>query len=94
MNIPEKTKKAEEEGTMSASKPKVRRVESDEDDSHFECYNKSDTKPVQVENDKEFTEESPALALAPNKCEERYLHIHNNVETIGGNSSFIVRKPN
>ena len=39
----EKTKKAEEEGTICPSKPEIRKVESEKDDSDFECYNKSGT---------------------------------------------------
>ena len=38
--------------TTSASKPKVRKVESDEDNSDFECYIKSDGKQVHVDIDK------------------------------------------
>ena len=71
MSASEKPRKAEEEGTISTSKPKVRKVESDEYDSYFESYIKSDDKPVHVDIDKEVTEVGPALALLPNKSEKR-----------------------
>ena len=57
-------------GTISASKPKDGKVESGEDDSDSECYNKSDRKPVPVDIDKEVSEEGLALALLPNKSGE------------------------
>ena len=41
VNASEKTKKAEKGGTISASQPKVQKVESNEEDSDFDCYNKS-----------------------------------------------------
>ena len=47
----EKAKKVEE-GTISASKPKVQKVESDEDESDFECHGRSDCKPVHVDIEK------------------------------------------
>ena len=74
------------------SKPKVRKVESDEDDSDFECYNKSDGKPVHVDIDKVVTEGGPALALLPNKSEEDERNM--NVETIGGNGIISVCRSN
>ena len=91
MSVSEKTKKAEEEGTISASKRKVRTVESNEDNSDFACYKKFDVKLVHVGIDKEVTEGRPALALLPNKSEEDMI---NNVETMGGNGNFSVRKFN
>ena len=69
MSASEKVKKVEEEKTISASKPKVRKVEGNEDQCDFECYNRSDSKPVHVDIDKEATERL-ALALLPNKSEE------------------------
>ena len=90
MSALEKAQKVEE-GTISASKLKVRMVESDEDDSDLECYNKSDGRLVHVDIDKEVTEREPALALVPNKSEEEN---NNNGETIGGNYNFIVRRSN
>ena len=56
MSASENAKKAKEEGTISTAKPKVRKVESDEDKSGFEGYNKSDDNPVHVDIDKEVTE--------------------------------------
>ena len=67
-------------------------VECDEDKSDFECYNRSDGKPVHVDIDKEVPEEWPALALLPNKSEEE--EINNNGETIGGDGSISVRRSN
>ena len=67
MTASEKSKKAEKGRTISLFKPKVPNVESDEDDSNFECCNKSDGKLVHVEIYKEVTERGPALALLPNK---------------------------
>ena len=55
MSASEKAKIAEKDETISASKLKSWKLESDEDDSDFECYNKSDVKPVHVEIDKEVT---------------------------------------
>ena len=63
-----------EEGTISTSKPKVWKVKSDEDDSDFECYNKSDGQPVHVDIDKEGTGGRPALALLPNKSDEKLIN--------------------
>ena len=78
-----------EEVTISASKPNVWKVESDEDDSNFECYNKFGGKPVHVDIDKEVTEGEPALALLPNKSEKE--EMNNNSETMGGNGDISVR---
>ena len=91
MSASEKAKKTEEEGTISASKPKVRKVKSDEYDSDFECYSKSDGKSVHVDIDKEVTKGGPALALLSNKSEEE---INNTGETMGGNSNISVRRSN
>ena len=54
-----------EEGTIFKPKPKVRKVESKENDSDFEGYDKSAGKPVHVDVDKEVTERrrNPTLAL-------------------------------
>ena len=60
-----------EEGTISEYKPKVRKMESDEDDSDFECYDRSEGKPVHVDIVREITEgNKPTLALLPNRSEE------------------------
>ena len=81
MSASGKTKKTEEEGTISASKPKVRKVESIEDNSDFECYKKSDGKPIHVDIDKEVIEGGPALALLRNNSEEKEINV--NCETRG-----------
>ena len=70
MSASEKATKAEE-GITSVSKPKARKVECDEDDSKFYCYNKSDGKPIHIDIDKEVTERGPALALLPNESKEK-----------------------
>ena len=67
MRASEKAKKAAEERTISASKLKVRIVESDGDHGDFECYNKSDGKLVHVGIDRKVTERGPAPALQLNK---------------------------
>ena len=87
----EKARK-EEERTVSASKAKVRKVESEKEDSGFEYYNKSEGKPIHVDIDKETTEGGPALALLPNRSEED--EINNNVETIGRDGNVSVHKSN
>ena len=92
MSASEKAKRAEEEGTISASKPKVRKKESEEDDNEFECYTKSEGKPVHVDIDKEVTEGREALALLPNKSEEE--EIINDRETMGGDGNISVRRSN
>ena len=53
--VGKKTRKMEEE-IIFESKPKVWKVEMDEEDSDFECYDKSDGKPVHADIDKEVTE--------------------------------------
>ena len=80
-----------EKGTIYASKPEVRKLEYDEEKSNFECYNKSDGKPVQVDIDKEVTEGGPALALLPSKSDEE---IKNNDETMRRNSNNSVCRSN
>ena len=80
------------EGKFSASKPKVWKVESDGEDSDFECYNKSDGTPVYVDIDKVVTEEGPALAILPNISEE--IERKNNGDTMGGNGNISVCKSN
>ena len=92
MSTTEKAKEAEEERTISASKPKVRKVESDEDDSDFECYTKSGGKPVHVHIDKEVTEGGQALVVLPNNSEEE--EIINNGETMGEYCNTSVRRSN
>ena len=70
----EKSKKVEK-GTISASKSKFQKVESDEDDNNFECYKISDGKRVHVDIHKDVTKRRPALASQPNKSEEEEINI-------------------
>ena len=86
-----KTQKVED-GTTSASKPNILKVESKEDYCDSECYNKSDGKPVHVDIDKEVIERGPALALLPNKLEEEELNIKG--KTMGGHGIICVRRSN
>ena len=58
----EKARKVEDRA-ISASKLNVWKVESNEEDSCFECYNKSHGKPLHVDIDKKVTEGGPALSL-------------------------------
>ena len=60
-----------EEGIIHESRPKVRKVDSDGEDSDFECYDQSGGKPVHVDIDKEIAEgNKPTLAKLPNRSEE------------------------
>ena len=59
-----------EEGVISESKLRVRKVESDEEGSDFECYDKSDGKPVHVNIDKDLAVDNSTLSLLPNRSEE------------------------
>ena len=69
-----------EEGTISKSWPKLRKVASDNKDSDYECYDQSEGKPVHVDVDKEKAERNkPTLALLPNRSQED--EIDNNGET-------------
>ena len=79
-----------EEGTISAAEPRVRKVKSDKEDSDFECYSKSDGKPLHGDIDKEATEAVPALTLLPNRPEGEEINI--NVEIMGGNGNISVRR--
>ena len=69
-----------EEGIVSESKPKVRKVNSHEEDSDLECYGRSKGKPENVDIDKEITEgKKPTLALLTDRSEED--KIKNTAET-------------
>ena len=60
-----------EERVISEYKPKVRKIDSDEEDSSFEFYDRSKRKPVHVNIDKEMAEgNKPTLALLLNRSEE------------------------
>ena len=75
------------------SKPKVRKVDSDEEDSDFECYDRSEGKPVNVDVDREITEGSKAtLALLPNRSEED--EKNNNGETRDRDGNINLRRSN
>ena len=56
-----------EEGIISEPKSKIRKVESDKQESDFDCYDKSDGKSVHVNIDKELAIDKPTLALLPNR---------------------------
>ena len=62
----QKTRKMTE-GILSESKPKIEKVESDEEHSDSECYDKSNGKPVHADIDKKVTEEKKPT---PNRSEE------------------------
>ena len=82
-----------EKGIISRSKPKVRKVESDEEDSVCECYDRSDGKPIPVDIDKEATEgNKPTLALVPKTSEED--EINKNGETVDGDNKISLRSSN
>ena len=86
----EKTREMEEV-MISESKSRVRKVESDEENSDFECFDKFDGKLVHVDVDKEITERDPTRALLPNRSEE---DINDNGGTRDGNGNITVRNSN
>ena len=59
-------------------------MEPDKSESHLECYNRSDCKPLHVDFDKEVPEGGPALALLPKKLLEE--ETSSNSETTGGDA--------
>ena len=60
-----------EEGIFSESKPRIREVEWDGEDSDFDFYDKSEGKPLHVDIDKETTEGNKStLTVLPNRSEE------------------------
>ena len=61
------TARLKEEAIFYKSKSNVRKLESDEEESDFECYDKSDGKPVYVGDDKEIAINKPTLALIQNR---------------------------
>ena len=69
-----------EEGIFSKSRPKVRKIASDDEDGDFKFYDRSEAKqPAHVEIEKEVAESNkPTLALLPNRSEED--EINNNGE--------------
>ena len=76
-----------EERTISMSKPKVRKVESAEDDCDFECYSKSDGKSKHVD-----VRNKVIMSTKPNKSEEE--EKGNNGEIMDGNGIFGLRRSN
>ena len=69
-----------EEEVISESRPKVRKVASDDNDKDFECYDRSQGKLAHGDVDKDIAESNkPTLVLLPNRSEED--EINNNVET-------------
>ena len=82
-----------EEGKTSESKLKVRKTESDEEGSDFDCYDNYEGKPVHVDIDNETTEENKStLALLPNRSEKD--EINKNGETRDGDSKISLRRSN
>ena len=66
----------------------VRKVESDDEDSDFDCYDNSNGKPVHVDVDKKITRSSqkePTFTLLPSRLEEEETNI--NGETGMGNDN-------
>ena len=82
-----------EEGIISESKSRVRKIESDEEDSGFKCFDKSKGKPVHVEVNKLTIEGNKStLALLQNRSEKD--EITNNGETRGGDGKINSRRSN
>ena len=80
VSVSEKIRKLEE-NIFFESKLKNPKVESNEEVSDFECYDKPEGKPVHVDVDEitRFNQRYPILAILPNRSEE-----NNNSETRGG----------
>ena len=75
-----------EEAILFESRPKVRKVVLD-DVSDFECYNRSERKPVHVDFDKEMAESyKPTLALLPNRSEEDEINHNGETQDKEGNT--------
>ena len=82
-----------EKGIFSESKPKVRKVDSDEQDSDFGCYDRSKGNRVHIDVDKKLTEgNKPTLALLPNRSEED--ESNNNGETRDRDGNFNLHRSN
>ena len=82
-----------EEGIISEFKPKVRKVDSAEEDGDFESYDRSERKPVHFDIDKEITKgNKPTVALLPNRPEEA--ENNNNSETRHRDGDINLRKSN
>ena len=78
---------------FSESQPKARKVASEDEDSDFECFDRSEGKPVDVDVDKEMAESNkPTSALLLNISEKD--KINNNDETRGRNGKINLRRSN
>ena len=77
-----------EEGIICESKSKVRKVDSDEEDSDFECYDRSEEKPVHVDIDKQLTEANRlTVALLANRSDGDKIHIIGETRDRDGNKN-------
>ena len=76
-----------DQGVVSESKSKVRKVELEEKESDFDCYDKSNGKPVHVNMDKKLAVDKPTLALLPNRSEEDKININGETGDGDGNIS-------
>ena len=82
-----------EEWIVSESKPKIRKLDSDENDVEFECYDRSEGKPVHVDIVKKITEgNKPTLSLILNRSEEE--ESNNKNETRDGDGNIYLRRSN
>ena len=81
-----------EEVIISESRPKVRKVASDDEDSDFECYDRSESKPVHADADKMAESNKPTLAVLLNRSEED--EINNNSETQDRDGNSNLRRSN
>ena len=84
-----------EEGIISKSKPKVRKVDLEEEDSHSNCYDRPKEKPVHIDIDidKEIAAGNKlTLALLLNRSEEN--EINNSGETRGRDGNVNLRRSN
>ena len=77
-----------EEGIISESRPKVRKVASHDDGSDFECYDRSEGKPVHVDVDKDMNESNkPTLALSPTRSEKDEINNNDEEQDRDGNTN-------
>ena len=63
-------------------------MDSDEEVSDFDCYDRSEGKPVHVDVDKDITEgNKPTLELLPNRSEEEETNSNRETRDRNGNSN-------
>ena len=75
-----------EEGIISESRPKVRKVASGDEDNDLECYDRSEGQPVHVDVDTEMAESNkPILALLPIRTKEDEININDGTRDRDGN---------